>query len=341
MRKDHAGSQFQRATIRIAGLRAATELLRELGHDPQRVVEASGLSLEWFRDPDGEAPLAATLKFLIACAGLSDLPHFCLLAGARNGLATLGVVGHLALTAPDVRTALEDAIRFLSVYDRVASSRLTVAGDVAALNFVFDFPSAPGADLFCEGAAAAIARMLLGVCGHEWRPLQVRLPRRRPANVAPYFEIFGSEVAFGADFVSIEFSARWLAHMPTGANEALRAFLQEMVRQVEERSGAAIERVRRVIRTQLIGGRPNADMTAAALGVHRRTLARRLSTEGLTFRGLVSDLRFEIATDLLAKSNAPIAQIAEMLGYSDQTVFSRAFSSHFGRPPSEMRKVRP
>ena len=44
--------------------------------------------------------------------------------------------------------------------------------------------------------------------------------------------------------------------------------------------------------------------------------------EGLTFKELVRDLRFEMACDMLATSNAPLAQIAEMLGYSDQTVFS-------------------
>ncbi|MBV8112510.1 MAG: helix-turn-helix transcriptional regulator [Hyphomicrobiales bacterium] len=68
-------------------------------------------------------------------------------------------------------------------------------------------------------------------------------------------------------------------------------------------------------------------------------LARRLSAEGLTFKRLVKDLRFEMATDMLAKSDAPMARIAEMLGYSDQTVFSRAFSNQFGRPPSHLRKA--
>jgi AraC-like DNA-binding protein len=340
MRTDHGRANLSRATIRIAGLRGAIPLLRELGHDPQPVIAASGFSPNLFRDPDGEAPLSATLKLLSECARVSGLPHFCMLAGARNGLATLGVFGHLALTAPDVRTAIEDMIAFLNVYDRVASARLTVEGDVAALNYLFDFPSARGADLFCDGAVAAISRMLTGLCGQEFRPLRVKLPRWRPANPSPYFETFGSEVSFGADFASIEFSTRWLGHAPTGANEALRGYLKELVRQVEQNSGAEIERVRRVIRTQLVGGRPNAAEAAAALGLHRRTLSRRLSAEGLTFTRLVGDLRFEIATDLLEKSDAPIARIADMLGYSDQTVFSRAFSSRFGRPPSEMRKAR-
>ncbi len=106
-------------------------------------------------------------------------------------------------------------------------------------------------------------------------------------------------------------------------------------------SGSESERVRRIVRAHLVGGRPTAERAAAALGMHRRTMARRLADEGLTFKQLVRDLRFEMASDMLAKSNAPMAQIAEMLGYSDQTVFSRAFSRHFGHPPSHLRKTGP
>ena len=66
----------------------------------------------------------------------------------------------------------------------------------------------------------------------------------------------------------------------------------------------------------------------------------RLSAEGLRFRELVQDLRFEMASDLLAKSNASMAAIAELLGYSDQAVFSRAFSNRYGHPPSRLRATK-
>src|SRR5271167_3721577 len=152
MRPAGTSNHFDRATVRSAGLRAAIELLSELGHQPAPIVQASGLPLDFFRDPDSEMPLAAALKLLIGCAKASGLPHFSLLAGARNGLPTLGVFGHLALTAPDVRTAIEDIIGFLSVFDRVAAARLTIEGEIAAVNYLFDFPSASGAEHFCDGA---------------------------------------------------------------------------------------------------------------------------------------------------------------------------------------------
>jgi AraC-like DNA-binding protein len=154
-------------------------------------------------------------------------------------------------------------------------------------------------------------------------------------------ETLGADVVFGSEIGAVEFPSRWLLRTLPGSNESLRAYFGGLIELAQQASGSESERVRRIVRAHLVGGRPTAERAAAALGVHRRTMARRLSDEGLTFKQLVRDLRFEMASDMLAKSNVPMAQIAEMLGYSDQTVFSRAFSRHFGRPPSHLRKTGP
>ncbi len=321
-------------------MRAAIDLLSDLGHDPGPVVRACGLSLDLFRDPENEAPLDAALQLLCACAKISNLAHFGLMAGARNGLSTLGLVGHLAQTAPNVGVAIADLIGFLNVHDRFARADLTTEGENAILRYIFDRPTSPGADHVYDGVLAALTKMLRSLCGDDWVPTRVTLPRRPPANAAPYFQLFKSEVLFGGDFGRVEFPARWLKRRLPGSNETLRRYLSELVRQVGQASGSEADRVRRIVRVQLVGGTPNADQAAAALGVHPRTLGRRLFAEGLTFRKLVQDLRFEMASDLLTKSNAPMARIAEMLGYSDQAVFSRAFSNRFGHPPSRLRAMK-
>jgi AraC-like DNA-binding protein len=261
------------------------------------------------------------------------------MAGARNSLATLGLFGHFAQTAPDIRTAIDDLIGFLSVHDRFAKGRLAIEGETAALEYAFDYPSVSGAELVTDITIAAVTRMLRALCGDEWVPTRVMLTRTRPANTQPFADTLGAEVVFGSDFGAIEFPSLWLTRPLPGANQALRAYFSGLVSLAQQSSDSEAERVRRIVRIQLFGGRPTAERAAAVLGIHRRTMARRLSVEGLTFKQLVRDLRFEMACDMLAKSNAPMAQIAEMLGYSDQTVFSRAFSRHFGRPPSHLRKI--
>jgi AraC-like DNA-binding protein len=326
-------------SLRSGGLRSSIDLLRDLGHDPAPLVVASGLSLDVFQDPETAIPLAAGLRLASACVKVSGLPHFALLAGARHNLATLGLFGHFAQTAPDVRTAIHDIIGFLSVHDRFAEGRLVSAGETATLEYIFDYPTVMDTELVTDITIAAVTRMLRALCGDDWVPTRVRLPRTRPANTQPFVDILGADVVFGAEFGAIEFPARWLRRTLPGANETLRAYFGELVALARQASGSEVETVRRIVRIQLVGGKPTAERVAGALGVHRRTMARRLSAEGLTFKQLVRDIRFDMAHDMLTQSNAPMAQIAEMLGYSDQTVFSRAFSRRFGRPPSQLRKI--
>lgn len=328
----------ENVTVRSGGLRSSIDLLRELGHDPTPLILASGLTLEVFRDPETEVPLGAALKLLRDCVGTSGLLHFGIMAGGRNSLATLGLFGLLAQTAPDMRTAIDDLIAFLSVHDRFAEVRLMTGGETATLQYVLNFPAVPGVELATDITIAALFRMLRALCGEDWAPTRVSLPRARPADTRPFAETLGTDVVFGSEIGAIEFSLHWLTRTPPGANQSLRTYFSGLVRVAQQSSGPDVERVRRSVRIQLVGGRPSADRAAAALGVHRRTMARRLSADGLTFKQLVRDLRFEMACDMLATTNEPMARIAEMLGYSDQTVFSRAFSRRFGQPPSHLRK---
>jgi AraC-like DNA-binding protein len=336
----HTGAQPspEILTVRSGGLRSAIDLLAELGHDPAPLLAASGVAADVFRDPETEIPLGAALDLLGACVSATGAAHFGLMAGARNSLATLGVFGLIAQTAPDVRTAIDDLIGFLGVHDRFAKARLLTTGEAATLQYVFAYPALPGVELATDITITAVTRMLRALCGEDWAPTRISLPRSRPANVQPFVEILGTDVGFGSDVGAITFPANWLQRPPPGANPSLRAYFSGLVRQAQQSAGTEVERVRRIVRLQLVGGRPTAETTAATLGVHRRTMARRLAAEGLSFKQLVADLRFEMARDLLATTSEPMARIAEMLGYSDQTVFSRAFSRRFGHPPSHLRK---
>jgi AraC-like DNA-binding protein len=50
--------------------------------------------------------------------------------------------------------------------------------------------------------------------------------------------------------------------------------------------------------------------------------------------------RMLLAANLLCRSNAPLARIAEDVGYRTDTAFSRAFRREFGSPPAAWRRTR-
>ena len=79
--------------------------------------------------------------------------------------------------------------------------------------------------------------------------------------------------------------------------------------------------------------------TAAAAGLSRRTLQRRLQDAGLTYSNLVDQVRYEIARELLSQSSElTVTQVGYELGYNDPGSFSRAFRRFAGLPPAEYRR---
>jgi len=66
------------------------------------------------------------------------------------------------------------------------------------------------------------------------------------------------------------------------------------------------------------------------LHVDRRTLHRRLALEGLTFSGLLDQVRAELARRHLRESDRPLREVAELLGFSRPSSFSHWFGRQFG-----------
>lgn len=77
---------------------------------------------------------------------------------------------------------------------------------------------------------------------------------------------------------------------------------------------------------------------AKRLGISTATLRRRLSEEEVSFRGMVDQERFEQAEALLIKGQS-IAQVSELLNYSDIRSFNRAFKSWKGQTPAAFART--
>jgi AraC-like DNA-binding protein len=80
-----------------------------------------------------------------------------------------------------------------------------------------------------------------------------------------------------------------------------------------------------------------ADSVAARLGVDRRTVHRHLAREGKTFSAIMDSVRAELVTRYIDNRDRPLASVAELLGFSALSAFSRWFRSQFGCSVSEWR----
>ena len=89
---------------------------------------------------------------------------------------------------------------------------------------------------------------------------------------------------------------------------------------------------------RLLGGQSaHLGEVAKDLGMSNRTLQRRITSEGTSFRWLVRDARYELAKHYLLDPSLDLAETAYLLGYEDPNSFFRAFREWEGTTPSEWR----
>jgi AraC-like DNA-binding protein len=97
------------------------------------------------------------------------------------------------------------------------------------------------------------------------------------------------------------------------------------------------QRVGILITQSLSEGIPRISDIASRLGMSGRTLQRRLSVRGRSFQTLVDESRRQLAQRLLEKNEYPLAEIAFLTGFSEQSAFNRAFKRWAGQTPRSFR----
>ena len=85
--------------------------------------------------------------------------------------------------------------------------------------------------------------------------------------------------------------------------------------------------VKWVLKRLLAGSRPDLFMVAKELGMSERTLQRRITEEGTTFRQLLNETRHELVRQYLGNASVEITEAAFLVGYEDPNSFYRAFRS--------------
>lgn len=322
-----------------ATARALLAGFRAVGLDAEALRRAAGLAPAALEPVDAVLPLEAFGRLWEEAqrrAGREELP-------AEVGLAVpfgaFGALDYLAASSPTVEAAfhaLASHFRYVAAGFALEVARRPEGGTVQLV------PARPpaGRDRMAEVSdeftlAVFVGRFRSRPLLPPFRAAQVRLTRPAPERPTRHAALFGAPVVFGCALAALEVPAEaWGARLET-ADPAL----QETLRQLAERiglgeAGSDLElAVRARLRTLLPDGHGEAAAVARSLGLSGRTLHRRLSAAGRTFREVVEAFREAEAERLLASGGVPLGEVALRLGFADQTAWNRAFRRWKGTSP--------
>lgn len=318
-------------------------------NDPLRAVEfmngdAASISRNAGISPQDLEGNIGLKKFVDFCEHASDqlnLPDFGWRVGSVFNLQNLGTLGECIMQAPTLGAALALFRNAFSMVQSDSELRLTVEGDKARLTYrILDtsiWPRQQDAEL----TLSVFHGLIRSATGPDWRPDLLSLEHESSALHSH------STVGHGARSSTGRLRTRWCFHQVCSICLWRRVKIPPSRlprnRSCELRARASAKRrlavrVRRELMMRI--GRESIEQTAiaAALGMSRRTLRRRLEDEGQKFSRLLAGCRMEIAKRLLLVPGMQIHDVSERLGYSEVSAFERAFRQQLGTTPSQFRK---
>ena len=326
------------ARVRIGPLAGLPALLQDLGGDPGRLIRGAGLDPEQFSDPDAMVPYVQASRLLADCAAATGCETLGLQLGERSPPSSLGLTAFLLKSAPDVGTALRALVRHLSLHDEGGVPVLQMRGKFAALGYAIHQPDTEAADQIYDLSIAIVCNIMRELCGKEWDPIQALLPRAAPKDAGRHKKLIRAPIKFDSLEAAVVFSSAWLDKLVPGADPLLFRYLErEAAERHNRHPRGLINEVHLTLRRLLLTGQCSLANVGKALGMHARTLDRRLRACGTSYRLELEDIRYTMARQILANTRIPLAEIAATLGYGDTTSFTRAFKRWSGSTPSSWR----
>lgn len=322
----------------LAGLGA------EHGVPPELCLARTGLRLDALRDPNVEVSAKQELTVVANLLdALGDPPGLGVEAGVRYHLTTYGIWGFALISSPTWRSAIGVGLRHIDLTFAFCRFRAREEGEL--MHLVLDTPDIPPPlqRFVIERDSAAVQTLQQEVFASPIPIQEVSYTfGAPPGGTARYTEIFGVTPRFDAEENSVGLPPEVLDVPLPQANENTTEMAQAQCRALL---------AKRLVRTGLAGqvrdhlvtrltAPPDLERVAASLHMSDRTLRRRLSDEGVSFRGLLDEIREQFAEELLVTGGLSVAEVAERLGYVEVSSFSQAFRRWKGVGPREFRTRR-
>jgi len=320
-------------------IRQVLHLLRDRGHDPQRLCKGLGFTLENLRESDFRVSYRQTNLFVSRAMQLLNDPGMGIAVGARQTIVSFGLPGLGMLTCPTLGEAFKYLIGYQHQAGAFTANQVIVDGRQGIIEVGARFHDPDFEPFFIEEVLVSGVAMARSLVGSHFRPARIELRYARPAYGSAYSEFFRCPVVFGAEANRAICDINWFQCPLSTYDDFMQGSIQEQIDQMLKPGRPnhdLIESIVTLLRAS-VDEMPGLDEIACALNFSERTLRRRLAELGVSYQFLSDKVRYECSLELLKRTRMPLFEIALATGFSDARNFRRAFKRWAGVLPNQIR----
>jgi AraC-like DNA-binding protein len=327
--------------IRAGSLAPLVKWLERRGRPVDRTLSEVGISGDPVSDPDRLIPMRAVGTLFRDVAARENCPDLCWRIIREMSVADLGRYGLLILSERTTEEALRQASIVMPQFCSHERLDFAEGPEFGVVTSHFLIPLDPETLHQAQIHTLALIRSLLTATGRTERLFSaVSLPPH-PLHGFSHLPPDITRVATIASNDTLTMTVeRSLLQRPLNAR-LMQSGLQDPSEAWERLPGAEVgfvEVIRNLVSDALADGPPSAERMAINAGVTLRTLQRRLSAQGTSFREIVEDTRRSIALERIHQGTEALGDISVRLGYSDPASLSRAVRKWTENSPRALRK---
>ena len=318
-----------------AYIRDVVELARRWNVGARQLLADLPVEEASLTNPTTRVPLQVCEAIVRRALERTREPALAFHLGTQMRLSSHGFLGFAAMTAQNVRQALDLAVRFASTRTSAIGLALAVEGDTASIALEERTPLPPALREFL------VIALFVGVwqLGQDLtgKPLDGIAECAFPEPAYVRTLMHGGRLRFDRPANRLVFPAKALElPLRTADPVATKLAIEQCERELATVVDASVVgRVRGLLANP--DRVPSLPELAKELHMSERTLKRKLAERGTTFSQLRDDTLRQRAMLLLDNRELSIGEIAAKLGYKELPSFTRAFRKWTGKTPQAYR----
>lgn len=303
--------------------------------DLNRICDLAGLPLTALTIENKLIPLDKFARLLTVADHELHCPEIALILAKRQDTTILGPI---AVMLNEAET-FADALYIITKYMRLIITGLEVEvvehDEFVSLGFDSFRPEIISNVQFQIYVLASTATVLRHIICNKLmlRGCFCSLPQIKEFQIEKFSDFFQCPVSFDAGRIALTFNRSYMSQPYENSAEAITARINQLVGSTED----LINQVCTSITFCLPSGNVSLELVAKSLGLSKSTLHRKLTRSSTSFRALLDSVRLSHANEYLKSSHYSLTDIANLLGYKNQSAFTRSYLRWTGTLPSSAR----
>jgi AraC-like DNA-binding protein len=307
------------------------------------LLKKAKVDKSFLADLDNKLPLEDYYSIMDAAIEMTGDNYFGLHMGHGAAPGDLSILGYIMASCQTVREALEKIGKYFAIIGSTQKIYLKIEGDDAKLiwEFMKEFPNKCIKHCIDSGLSNTY-NMILNIADGPVEIKEVWVKAGPPDDISEYKKVFNCHILFNKPAPALVFPSRVLDIPLKNPNPMLLSLLEHhansFLSKIDENDHFS-RTISRQFYESIHGNNPTIKDVAKNFGMSVRVLQNKLKEEGITFSELATKVRQELAKSYLAEKHYTIDDITYLVGFSEPSVFRRAFKRWTGMTASEYREI--